>query len=550
MTSGDSSSGDRGGSARRPGRPGGSGGSGGSGRPGGKKPFPRKGGFGAGKPFGGPRRPFGDASRGFGGPRRDFDARPPRLRTDAELAEGNARALSFAALVRMASDPASRIADAFAAEGFESRLDARGRRFANELVVGIVRRRLTLDCVIAAYSRARISELDQECLAALRIGAYQLLYLDGVPPFAAIAETMHLVERLHPGVRGTVNGVLRQIDREANRIDPGLDRGGSSARKRLPISDRRVVYFARDVFCDPRESLALHLGQTESLPPFLIQRWLARHGEAATRDLIAASNRKPRVAGRTNRLKIARGELLSRLASEDVLCAAGERDEAIDFAAPASEIVRSKCFEQGLFYLQDETAMKVAPRVAPRRGERILDLCAAPGGKATHLAELADDAATIVAADADRSRLPQILENATRLGITSITPLWLDLLDDKREEPLPPILREPFDAVLLDVPCSNSGVLARRLEVRWRLAEDQIRRLADRGRELFRRSVERVRPGGRIVYSTCSIEPEENAENTTRIQVANPQVRLVATEETLPGARHDGGFLAVFEVSP
>lgn len=426
------------------------------------------------------------------------------------------------------------------------KLDARSRRFLLELVYGILRRRMTLDCILAAYSNEPLARLDTDCLQVLRLGLYQLVFLDGVPPFAAVSESVDLVHRRHEGVRSFVNGVLRSIEREMQRVEIGLDRGGASPRKRLALGNEHVAFFSKPVFTDPKESRALYLAQIHSVPVFLVERWLARHDAAVVEAILEGSNRKPPVTARIQRLRTNRDSLLRRLVAEGLVARPGILDEAIQLDAAPMDIVRSAAFKEGLFYMQDEAAMKVAHAVAPKPGERILDLCAAPGGKATHLAELASDEIEVVAVDRDARRLERVTENMQRLGLKGVKPVVWDPLGDA---PVPEEARGIFDAVLLDVPCSNTGVLARRPEVRWRVSVDAIRELADQGRRLLHAAVKSVRPGGRLVFSTCSLEGEENEDAVKRALVANPRLELVHREETLPSPNGpDGGFFAVFHV--
>jgi 16S rRNA (cytosine967-C5)-methyltransferase len=195
-------------------------------------------------------------------------------------------------------------------------------------------------------------------------------------------------------------------------------------------------------------------------------------------------------------------------------------------------------YEQGWFAVQDESAMRVAAALAPEPGSRVLDLCAAPGGKTTHLAELMRNQGQIVACDVDDERLRTVAELSARLGITIIETVRLR-----------PGLNEnapagPFDAILVDVPCSNTGVLGRRPEVRWRLRPVDLKHLIPLQTKLLLQAAERVRPGGAIVYSTCSIEPEENRAVVDAVLQAMPELSLEADEAQVPGKPADGGYWA------
>ncbi len=519
-------------------------------------PSDRRGGGGPRRGHGGSGGPGGGA-RGFGGPPRHGHGRPrdsgrdrgPRRFDDRRPAGPNTRALALEALLRLDASRTLQVPECLDQVAGAAQLDGREQRFLQELVYGVLRHRMTLDCVIAAFTRGSLGDVEDDCLQVLRMGVYQLFFLDAVPPFAAVSESVNLMRRRHEGVQSMVNGVLRSIARDANKVDVGLDRGGASPQKRVPVSDKSVVFLPRAVFCDPADNLALHLGQVYSQPPFLVERWLKKHDRAVVEEILASGNRRPQVSARVNRAKIDREGLARRLLTEHVTARVGILPESLIFDVSAREAVHTRAFEDGLFYLQDEAAMKVAPALDPKPGERILDLCAAPGGKATHLAELTGDQATIVAVDRDAERLALVADNCRRLGVKSVTPFAFDLLEHDTTQPLPEPLRAKFDAVLIDVPCSNTGVLARRPEVRWRVSEPAIVRLAEQARRLLSAAVPLVRHGGRIVFSTCSLETEENEGAVERALVANPGLILVSQSETLPSQNGpDGGFLAVFDV--
>src|SRR5262249_9402557 len=195
-------------------------------------------------------------------------------------------------------------------------------------------------------------------------------------------------------------------------------------------------------------------------------------------------------------------------------------------------------YEQGWFAVQDESAMRVAQALAPAPGNSVLDLCAAPGSKATHLAELMGNQGRILACDVDDRRLRTLSDLCGRLGVTIVETRCLH--PERNEDPPP----GPFDAVLVDVPCSNTGVLGRRPEVRWRLRPEDLRHLVPLQTKLLLHAAERVRPGGTVVYSTCSIEPEENRQVVQVVQEALQWLELEAEEEQVPGQPADGGYWA------
>lgn len=424
----------------------------------------------------------------------------------------------------------------------QEQLRKRDRAFLHELVLGILRRSRTLDAVLAGYSREPLAELSPEVLEALRLGVYQLLYLDGVPAFAAIHSAVDALPR-DASRRAYVNGVLRAVDRECRRVPREQDRGGASARKRLLIQGRKVAFFSREVFADPEEDLVLHLAQITSHPNALVRRFLERWGREAAEELLERSNRPPPLSVRVNALRGSVEDLLALLAREGIAAAPGAAQGAVRVRAPAAELVRTESFRQGWCTIQDETAMKVAPRLEPRPGEQVLDLCAAPGGKTSHLAELAQDAATILAVDRDDGRMARVRAVVERLGLKGVRPVALDPLASAWPASLP----ASFPRILLDAPCSNTGVLARRPEARWRFDEQGLAALAEQQGRLLGVAERHLAPGGRLLYSTCSLEPEENRLQVRRFVAQHPDLRWLESEETLPSASGDGGFFAVLE---
>jgi 16S rRNA (cytosine967-C5)-methyltransferase len=426
------------------------------------------------------------------------------------------------------------------------RLNRRDRRFLTELVFGVLRHQLTLDAVLAAFSRIPLEEVGPRALEALRLGVYQLLWLDAIPPFAAVAETVAAVRDAR--ARPFVNGVLRTIDREVRRVPIQADRGGASPRKRLEIRGRKVCFFSKEVFADPEVDRAAWLGQVWSHPRELVARWLARFGPEKTSALLERNQEPAPLFVRVNRLKATRDELLARLRAEEVPCHEGSLEVSVRIGAPPTELVATKAFAEGLCTVQDETAMQVAPRLEPKPGQLVLDLCAAPGGKTTHLAELSNDEATILAVDKDDGRLDRVRDTVARLGLKSVSCMVADATDEAAIRTVTPA---PYDRVLVDAPCSNSGVLARRPEAKTRITPESLAELVALQRKLLTTAFGRLFPGGLLVYSTCSLEPEENGEQVRWLLAQHPELELVSEMETLPAKDGgDGGYVAALRRKP
>jgi len=354
--------------------------------------------------------------------------------------------------------------------------EARDRAFLSELVRGTLRRRGGIDYFLAALAHRSFRKNPVKIRNLLRLGAYQIFFLDRVPPWAAVDSTTELAKEIaHAGQVRFVNGILRNLVRRKEKIE-------------LP---------------DPSDPVS-HLSVKHSFPEWLTARWLARFREAGADRLMAACNEPPATTLRINGLQPDGTEYLERLAaavdrcSPHPLCPEGV---IVDFSGPVENLPG---FREGRFYVQDGGAMLVSRLMGPKAGERILDACAAPGGKASHLAELMGDEGEIVALEVDPRRVVRIVENMERLRISSVHPRVGDGVSIE--------FSEPFDGILIDTPCSGLGTIRRHPEAKWLKVEEELTRHRERQLALLRNLARFVRPGGRVVYSTCSMEPEENEE--------------------------------------
>jgi 16S rRNA (cytosine967-C5)-methyltransferase len=392
-------------------------------------------------------------------------------------------------------------------------LSAADRALATELVYGVTRRRLTLDWLIEGTSSRPLAKLDARLRPILQVALYQLLYMDKVPAYAAVNEAVEAAKRdVHAGAAKFANAVLRAVLRAKDHIA-------------WPAAD---------------EDLVEHLAVVHSHPRWLVRRWLAHFGRDETSRVCAADNLPPPVTLRANRIKVSRDDLVEHLCAEGLDAEADGGDEAaVRVHAPGS-LDALAAYARGEFYVQDVTAMSVARLLDPRPGERILDLCAAPGGKATHCAELMDDAGRVVACDLDEKRLDTLRANAARLGLSCVETARCDARD------VPQLITPAsFDRVLLDAPCTNTGVLRRRAEARWRIEENDVARHSARQAELLDAAAAMVRPGGVLVYGTCSIEPEENDRAVRRFLSRHGEFKLDREALVLPAAAGgDGGYMA------
>jgi len=357
----------------------------------------------------------------------------------------------------------------------KSQLSPRDRRFAWEMTYGVVRLKKRLDYVIDQFSDNRKIRLGTRIV--LRMGVYQILFMK-VPDYASVNESVGLVHAEERRERAFVNGLLRRVVREADQL-------------RYP---------------DPGEDSVGYLSTFYSHPEWMIRRWLGRYGYEETESLCRANNVIPGLSVRANQLRTSPEELGEELRREGVACVRGKYIEYV-MHLRGEPVTHMRAFKEGLFQVQDESAVLIGELFRPKPGEIIVDMCASPGGKCTHLAELTGDRGTIVAVDVSVKRLKPLRQNVKRLGIRSILPVVSDGTSFQVKK---------CDGILLDVPCSGSGTLRRRPDLRWRMNEGEIRALSTLQLRLLENAASLLQVGGRLVYSTCSIEPEENEEVVRR----------------------------------
>jgi 16S rRNA (cytosine967-C5)-methyltransferase len=386
-------------------------------------------------------------------------------------------------------------------------LDPRDAALASELVYGTLRWRRYLDWRLAPHSARPLATLDPWVRALLRLTAYQVLLLDRVPAFAAVDEAVSLARHKgrHRGPADYVNAVLRSLTR-------------SPGPPPLPAD------------------LVEALGTRLSFPDWIVGRWLDRRGPAEAEALMTALNERPPTTVRVNALRASREELVRRLRDEELADArpTGLAPEGVRVDRGA--IARSRAFADGWCTVQDEASMLVARLLAPRPGEVIADACAAPGTKATHLAELMEDRGRVIAMAPPGGRLKLAGEAARRLHLRAVE------LHPGPVAAVAPRWRERCAGALVDAPCSNLGVLRRNPEVKWRRGDADLARLAETQRQIIAAAASMVESGGRLVYATCSLEPEENEAVVAGFLAAHPEW-APATPPDFPVAPDAGGFV-------
>lgn len=418
------------------------------------------------------------------------------------------------------------------------------RQRVTDLVFGTIRNRFAIDRVIATFSGRPVERIPAELLNIIRVGVFELIYVPAAPDYSIVNEAVENAKAVS-GKKQTAfaNAVLRQITRHIiNRNAELLQVDLATTLPQTPVS---CCEFDSKFLPDPDTCPADYLAAAFSLPKWLISDWLGEYGLEKTRQICFASNRRPSIYLRPNTLKITAPKLaehLRRRANIDNEIV--PQVEMIRIRSP-QDITQLAGFELGLFTVQDITASQAVRLLQPQPDWTILDLCAAPGTKTTQLAELTGDSAKIVATDIDGLRLEKVKENIARLDIKSVTTVVYDQLFENSQFK---ILNSKFDAILLDVPCSNTGVLARRVESRYRLRQNTIAELAQTQAGLLQKAAALLKPGGKICYSTCSIQKAENTDLLRNFLQQNQDFELLCEQIWLPsveGFDHDGGYVAI-----
>jgi 16S rRNA (cytosine967-C5)-methyltransferase len=410
------------------------------------------------------------------------------------------------------------------------------RGLCQEITYGVVRWQATLDWLIARKTSGREQKPALQNL--LRLGLYQIFWLDRIPDHAAVHETVELAKQNGFGTQaGFVNAVLRGYLRETDVTQKLLGE--------LKTAQPALGW---------------------SHPEWLVARWQKRRGIEKTAALLEWNNTPPKTFARVNTLKFRRGELHESQTSEIKLGArvtrpsefkdAGDlltrwREENVEYdfirrdwleenlvfelkSHPPLNSLAS--FRDGWFYLQDPGTLLAVGQLGPQPGETILDFCAAPGGKTTFIAQLMNNQGRIVAQDVSDERLKWIQENCARLGVTCVKTILPSAFS------LQPLA---FDRVLVDAPCSNTGVMRRRVDLRWRIQPEEIERLRTAQLDLLKQAATQVKPGGFLVYSTCSLEPEENGEVVKQFLNDHTNFKLECERELLPFVDNvDGAYVA------
>lgn len=384
----------------------------------------------------------------------------------------------------------------------QARLSTADAGLVTELVYGTTARRNTLDYFLNFFVQKGTARLQPWVRSLLRMSVYQIVYLDRIPDHAVVSEAVNLAKRRgHQGISGMVNGVLRSMLREPEKL-------------RLPHN------------LPAAERIALE----HSHPEWLVKRWIAQYGEETAEAICRANNEPPAVSVRVNTTMISREKLLEEMKAAGLDAVSSEVSPYGIIVHSGGNMALTSWYRDGLLSVQDESSMLVAEAVAPAPDMLVLDCCAAPGGKTAHMGEIMKDRGRIIANDLHPHKKNLIREQADRLGLECIEVVTGDA------SALPDCYpAASFDRILLDAPCSGFGVIRRKPDLRWSKSPEDVEAIASLQAGLLDRVSGLLKPGGLLVYSTCTIEPAENEGQIERFLKEHPDFRRVEEQDAVWG---------------
>lgn len=394
-------------------------------------------------------------------------------------------------------------------------LSKQDRAFITRLVEGTLEYQIKLDYIIDSFSKTKVRKMKPFIRNLLRMSLYQIEYMDSVPDSAVCNEAVKLAKRHKFGqLSGFVNGVLRNISRQADTVKfPG------------------------------REQMEDYLSIEYSMPRWLVERFIRQYGQTETEEILKGFQKPNTISIRTNTSKISPGELKNRLEAEGVsvspVIADGKNIEYAFVISGFDYINALESFHEGLFYIQDVSSMMVAEAAGPKEGDYVIDVCAAPGGKSTHIAEMLKGSGHVEARDLTEYKVSMIEDNVARCRLDNIeAKVWDARILDQASV-------DKADVLVCDLPCSGIGVLGRKKDIRYKINEEQLEELVELQRQILDTVQVYVKPQGRLIYSTCTINREENQDNVKWFLEKYPQFQLIEEQQMLPGqVGNDGFFIA------
>lgn len=379
--------------------------------------------------------------------------------------------------------------------------------FVRELVYGVLENKLFLDHIVNHFVPTGVAKMKASDLTILRMALYQIGYMDSVPEYAAVNESVNMAKKFSRGREGFINGVLRAYIK-------------SPYEAKIP--DRSVDEIQ-------------HLSVKYSYEPWIIELWMDQFNADFVEELLKAGNKTPDMVIRVNPLKISREDLMKRLKAKDIEVELSALTQA-GLRVKGSRLVDSKLYKGGLYSIQDESSLMAVEKLDPQPGDFIIDVCAAPGGKTLAMAERMGNYGRILAQDIYKRKLNIVADEAERLGLTIVeTRTWDAAKADSA-------LFEKADKVLVDAPCSGLGVIRRKPEIKYKKRTSELDILPRKQLEILQTSSQYVKPGGILMYSTCTINPYENQRVINDFMKKNPQFEKVEALQLLPNINDTDGF--------
>lgn len=408
-------------------------------------------------------------------------------------------------------------------------LDKKERAFLTRLAEGTIEHQIEMDYMIDSFSKVKVRKMKPLIRNLLRMSVYQLRYMDAIPDSAVCNEAVKLAKkRGFRQLSGFVNGVLRSIVREGDKL----------------------LY--PDAAIEPKHYLEVKY----SVPGWIINRWMKAYGYEQTETILSHFYQESPLTIRTNRTKCTPEELRTKLINEQVTvekigeipAESGEFKDALDrlwdYAYTISDfdhLQSLQTFQDGDFYVQDLSSMLVAEMAAPKKGDYVIDVCAAPGGKSSHIAELMDGTGMVEARDLTEYKTNLIEENIRRHGLSNMKAVCMDATVFDRDSV------EKADILVCDLPCSGLGVMGKKTDIRYKMTEEKEKELVQLQRQILKTVIPYVKENGTVIYSTCTIDRAENEENAAWIEREFPELSLVAMKQMFPGETgNDGFFISKF----
>jgi len=395
-----------------------------------------------------------------------------------------------------------------ALNNYIKRLRPNSKSFVRELVYGVLENKMLLDYIIDQLVPTGSAKLKMNDRIVLRMGIYQLGYMDSVPEYAAVNEGVNLAKKFCQGREGFINASLRSYIRDKYKIA-------------LP---------------DRSENEIKHLSIKYSYEPWIIELWKEQYDMEFVEELLKAGNCTPPLVIRANWLKIVREELIRRLEASGCIVEKGKLYEDALHIKKGGDLIDSKMYKRGLYSIQDEASMLVAAMVGPKHGDFIMDVCAAPGGKTMAIAERMNNKGKILASDIYIRKLNQVEEEAKRLGVSIVETRTWDATKIDSE------LVEKADRVLVDAPCSGLGVVRRKPEIKYKKRSSEMNTLPSKQLQILSASSKYVRAGGVLVYSTCTINPDENQKVIEKFLANNNRFVKEDAIQLMPNVNGTDGF--------